>query len=249
MDNNEEKSYLRFTQSYNKVILSKQKKDGIGTLSEKSLHAIIKNYLEPDEFKQEIKIGSYYADIFNEEIIEIQTKQFNKLRKKLDCFLKEYKVTVVYPIAYKKWLYWVDKDTAEISKGRKSPKTGVCYQAFIELYKIKSFLKNPNLKIKIILLDIEEYRYLNGWSKDKKNGSHCKDRIPTRIEKEIDIYNLEDYKKLIPKDLEENFTSKEFSKQAKIPVRLGQVVLNILYETEAVKRVGKKGNSYIYERN
>lgn len=242
---------IRFTEAYNKVMLNKQKKDGIGTLSEKSLHAILKNYLEPDESKQEIKIGNNYADIYNEdgEIIEIQTKQFNKLRKKLTYFLKDYKVTVVYPIAYKKWIFWVDDDTAEVSKGRKSPKTGVYYQAFIELYRIKSYLNNPNLKIKIILVDIEEYRHLNGWSKDRKRGSYCMDRIPTRIEKELEINSIEDYKKLLPPGLEEEFTSKEFSKLAKIPQRLGQVSLNILFEVKAVKRVGKRGRSFLYSIN
>ena len=238
---------VRFTEAYNKVIMNNQKKHGIGTLSEKSLHAIIRNYLEPDKQKQEIKIGKNYADIYNEEgIIEIQTKQFNKLRNKLTEFLKNYKVTVVYPIAFNKWLYWVNDETAEVSKGRKSPKTGTVYDAFFELYKIKKFLNNDNLKLKIILLDVEEYRYLNGWSKDKKKGSHCMDRIPKRVEKEINICTIDDYKKLIPKGLSNEFTSKDFAKQANIKIEKAQLTLNILYEVQAVKRIGKKGRSYLY---
>ena len=237
----------RFIEAYNKVIMNNQKKDGIGTLSEKSLHAIIKNYLEPDVEKQEIKIGRNYVDIYNEKgIIEIQTKQFNKLRNKLLEFLKSYKVTVVYPIAFNKWIFWVNDETAEVSKGRKSPKTGTVYDAFFEFYKIKSFLSNDNLILKIILLDVEEYRHLNGWSKDKKKGSHCMDRIPKKIESEIDICTIDDYKKLIPEGLSNEFTSKDFAKQANIKIEKAQLTLNILYEVQAVKRIGKKGRSYLY---
>ena len=60
----------------------------IGTLSEKTLHAFLKNYYEPDIDKQEIPIDRYVADIFTgQEIIEIQTAQFNSMRDKLNCFV------------------------------------------------------------------------------------------------------------------------------------------------------------------
>lgn len=238
---------IRFTEAYNKVMFNKQKKDGIGTLSEKSLHAIIKNYLEPDESKQEIKIGKNYADIYNEEgIIEIQTRQFNKLRNKLTELLKYYKVKVVYPIPFKKWIFWVNDETSEISRGRKSPKTGTVYDAFFEFYKIKALLNNSNLSLKIILLDAEEYRHLNGWSKDKKKGSCRMDIIPKRIENEIDICTVHDYKKLIPKGLDNGFTSRDFAKEANINIEKAQITLNILYEVKAVERIGKSGKSYLY---
>lgn len=60
-------------------------------MSEKTLHAVLKNYYEPDENKHEVAIDGYYADIFNDSgIIEIQTRQLNKLRDKLAVFLEEY---------------------------------------------------------------------------------------------------------------------------------------------------------------
>ena len=56
------------------------------------------------------------------EIIEIQTRQFNRMRGKLQAFLPLYPVTIVYPIPYEKWLIWIDEDSGELSKKRKSPK-------------------------------------------------------------------------------------------------------------------------------
>lgn len=240
---------IKFIKAKEKVEHSKEKIEGIGTLSEKTMHAILKNYFEPNMSNQEIKVGRKYADIYNENgIIEIQTKQFNKLRDKLNEFLPKYKVTIVYPIAYNKWIYWIDNNTGEVTKGRKSPKTGEANDAFLELYKIKNFLKDRNLSICIMLLHIEEYRDLNGWSKDRKKGSHCIDRIPMKIEKEIMINTIEDYGKLIPQNIDEEFTSKDYSLGAKIKRGTAQTALNVLTYLKQVERVGKKGNTIIYKK-
>ena len=134
-----------------------------------------------------------------------------------------------------------------MSKKRKSPAKGNPYVAFAELYKIKMFLKNPNLRLKLVLLDMEEYRLLNGWSKDKKKGSTRYDRIPTQLVEEIDISCPQDYMQFVPYELEEGFTTKEFAKAVRISTTLSQVVLNILYHMGTVERVGKKGKSYLYQ--
>ena len=221
---------------------------GIGTLSEKTLHAILKNTYEPDEDKQEIPIGRFYADIYTgKEIIEIQTAQFNRMRDKLEAFLPEYPVTIVYPIAKEKWLYWIDEGTGQISEKRKSPKKGNPYSGFAELYKIKMYLKNPNLRIHFLLLDMEEYKLLNGWGPQKKNNASKYDRIPLAIREEYIMERKEDYMQFVPYDLEEPFTSKSFGKAAHIPRSLAQTTLNILDYMEVVERVGKEGNSYLYK--
>ena len=56
-----------------------------------------------------------------------------------------------------------------------------------------------------------------------------------------------DYMQFVPYDLPEQFTTKDFGKAAHIPASLAQIVLNILHYLEIVKRVGKKGNAYLYE--
>lgn len=238
----------KFQAAKNKVIHVDRQRLGIGTLAEKTLHAILKHYYAPSEEYQEIPMDRYVADIFTgEEIIEIQTGQFNRMREKLSVFLHIYPVTVVYPISREKWLYWVDPDTGSISEGRKSPKKGNEYAVFPELYKIKQYLKDPNLKFKILLIDMEEYKLLNGWGKQKKNNASKYDRIPLQIEKEILIEQKEDYMQFIPYEMEENFTSKSFGKAAHIPQKLAAVVLNILNHMEVVERVGREGNAYIYK--
>ncbi len=223
-------------------------KKGIGTLGEKTLHHTLKNYFEPNKEKQEVRIKTYYADIYNEKgIIEIQTQQFYRLRGKLKVFLKEYPVTLVYPVPGKKWLYWLDLESGEISKGRVSPKKGTYYEICKELYRIKEYLGDPNLHLHVLILEIEEYRYLNGWSKDKKKGSSRCDRIPKKIIEELCIDSRADYKKLLPKGLPAEFGSYEFAKTAHISRRLAQITLNILFEVNCVERVQKKGNAWVYQ--
>lgn len=240
----------RFEAARDKIIGKNRVRQGIGTLSEKTMHAVLKHYYAPDEDMHEIPIENYVADIYTgAEIIEIQTRSMDRMRKKLEAFLPLYPVTIVYPIPREKWLYWIDEETGEVSQKRKSPKKGNPYQAFIELYKIRPFLGNPNLRLRLALIDMEEYRLLNGWSRDKKKGSERFDRIPTEFFEEVCIDCIRDYMQLIPYELSEQFTVKDFAKCAKIPGRLAGTVLLILHDLELVRRVGKSGNSYIYEVN
>lgn len=238
----------RFEEAKRKVIGIDRQRLGIGTLSEKSVHAILKNYYEPDEDRQEIPIENYVADIYADgRIIEIQTRQFNRMREKLKAFLPLYPVTVVYPIPREKWLIWIDGESGELSRRRKSPAKGTPYTAFPELYKIKMFLKDPNLHFRFLLMDMEEYRLLNGWSADRKKGSSRYDRIPTELVEEVEIDCLGDYMQFVPYELPEPFTTEEFAGAAHIPVSLSRTVLNILFYVGCVKRTGKRGNSYLYE--
>lgn len=238
---------VRFEQAKNKIIGVNRKRQGIGTLSEKTVHAVLKNYYAPDTDMHEIPIEGFVADIYTgSEIIEIQTRSFNAMRRKLEAFLPIYPVTIVYPIPHIKWLSWIDEQTGETSPMRKSPKKGNASQAFMELYKIRPFLTDSNLKFRFALIDMEEYRLLNGWSRDKKKGSDRYDRIPCKFVEEVCINRREDYMQFIPYDIKEPFTTKEFAQCAKIPVRLAQTMLLILSDLSIVERTGKQGRSYLY---
>ena len=241
--------HIRFRQACEKILDGEKTKNGIGTLGEKTLHAVLKAYYEPYEDNHEIKIGGYVADIVGENgIIEIQTRQFNKLRRKLENFLPAAHVTVVYPIPATKWLSWMDMETGETTAKRKSPKKGTAYHAFDELYKIKYLLTDPQLSIRLVLIDMLEYRYLNGWSTNKKKGSSRKDRIPLDIVEEITLSSWRDYAVFLPEKLPIRFTSKDYHKAAGISLPLAQTGLNILTAVGVVERVDKQGNSIVYQR-
>lgn len=238
-----------FSQACYKMIGALQGQNGIGTLREKTIHSVLKYYYAPDASYHEVKIGSYVADIcVDGEIFEVQTRNFNTMRGKLEYFLQDHDVTIIYPVAHTKWLLWLDMETGELSSRRKSPKTGTIYQIIPELYKIKMFISNPRLHFIISLIDVEETRCLNGWSKNKKRGSTRMDGIPVDIFDEIRIDTFSDYTVFFPDTLPEQFTSKDLGKAARIPQGSAATLLNVLLETKIIDRVGKTGNSYIYQR-
>ncbi len=240
----------KFNDACHAIIGNRREANGIGTLGEKTLHAILKLYFEIDTTKHEKRVGTFVADIVTKlGIIEIQTRSFDKLRKKLELFLKISPVTIVYPIPKTKWLLWINEETGEITKKRKSPKQGSIYDSIFELYKIKSLLSNDNLRLNLVFIDIEEYRYLNGWSEDKKKGSSRCDRIPVNLVMEVLFDNSADFMRFIPETLPEHFTSKDLMKEVRISLKTAQMTLNILSSLEIIKRVDKQGKLYLYERN
>ena len=239
-----------FQNALNKATDASRLRHGIGMQSEKTLHLFLKYYLQLDESNHEVKIGRFVADICDGgKIIEIQTRSFNAMRKKLEFFLESgYDVTVVYPMAALKLLSWINPETGDVSKTRKSPKRMSIHDAFYELYKIKSFLKNENLHFRFLQLELTEYRNLDGWSDDGKKGSTRFDRIPTGILGEIYIENFSDYKKYLPDGLQPEFTSKDYAKYAKVNLKRAQTALNVLKYVGAVEQIDKKGNTIIYRK-
>lgn len=230
-----------------KILRDDRFRHGIGTLSEKTLHAILKLYYGPNTDMHEVPIGNFVADVFTgERIYEIQTHNLGKLRPKLEEYLKDYPVTVVYPIPHEKRLIWIDEESGEKSKARKSPHSGNVYEAFIELYRIINYLKNPRLEIRILLIDMDEYRLLNGYARGGKKGSTRFDRIPEKVYEEIIIERIEDYKIFIPIDLGSTFNSAEFAKTAHIPRSLAQTTLSLLYKIGVISRENRDKNGYLY---
>ena len=237
-----------FYNACEKIIGKDRSKKGIGTLGEKTLHAVLKNYYEPFEQNHEIKVGRFVADIVGEQgVIEIQTRSFGNLLEKLDNFLEFCEITVVYPLPALKYVSWLDMETGELSPKHKSPKKCRIYDAFKEIIRIKYALDNPRFHLVLCFLDVDEIRFLNGWSENKKRGSSRCDRIPKDIIEEVRFDCVEDYRRFLPDGLPEEFTSAHYAKACKINKQLASNGLNILNCLGLVERVGKKGNSFIYK--
>ncbi|MCM1047584.1 MAG: hypothetical protein NC433_04080 [Clostridiales bacterium] len=237
-----------FEQAKVSVLLGKYEQHGFGTLQEKTVHAVMKSYYEPNQDYHEVPIEGYIADIYTgERIIEIQNGNFNRLRDKLKAFLPLYKVMVVLPIPHIRWLIWLDKESGELSQRRKSPLTGSIYSAFPELYKIKDYLTHPNLSFAFPLIDMDEYRVRDAKDRAWRKRGTRYDRMPVELYDEICFERKEDFIQVIPIELEEAFTVKEFAKAAHIHSDLAQVTLHILYSMGLVERNGKRGREYLYE--
>lgn len=227
--------------------MTENKLNGIGTYNERTLHAFLKKYYEQDESYHEVRYKGYIADIKrNENITEIQTSSFGRMKEKIVAFTEECDVTVVYPVPYEKHIIWIDPENGEMTKPRKSGKRGNIYEIFRELVMIKPYLINPRLYFKVVLVDIDEYRNLCGWSKDRKRGSVRVERIPKKISGEIDIKNLYDMANLIPKKISRCFTTALFASEVNITQCLAEKVVNVMKFCGVIEPIGKDGRRIQY---
>lgn len=246
----------RFLTAKDKIIqLGERERRGIGMQAEKTVHAILKNTKDPDESHQEVQVGNYIADICcGNEIIEIQSAGFGRMWPKLEAFLPDYEVTIVYPIPHIKYITWIDPETGELLQRNKSHHTGSFYHAFKEMGKIRSLLPHPHLTINPMLIDMEEYKILDGWSHDRKRGSHRYDRIPMSIYDELYLRTPADYAIFVPPQLQtrtadDPFTAKEFANIVGIKEKSVSYsnILLVLTELGVVERVGiTNKRAYLY---
>ena len=240
---------LRFCEALKKVSDGEQLKRGVGTLGEKTVHAVLKNYFEPFTDSQEQKIGGFVADIAGENgIIEIQTKSFDKLRKKLDVFLTAAPVTIVHPVYSKLKIIKLDENGAVISR-RTSPKKETFYDIFPELYKIKNCLSEENLTLHIVMLEAEEYRIAGDVKKPRRSRKdYVKyDKFPTEMIDELIIKRPADYLYFVPNELRSyEFTANDLAAAAKINLPLARLTLNILTSLNVTEKVGARNRRYLY---
>ena len=243
--------------------------EGIGTYGEKLMHKTLKYFLCPDESCHEVRIdksgialtersvdskaesgrGGFIADIFNDgEIIEIQTGSFYPMKKKIEFYLDktDYRITVVHPLAAKKWVSWIDTESGDVSKRRASPKRCVASDALPELFWLSNCLSNHRLSFKLLFLEAEEYRLLDGWGNGGKRGSNRYKLVPIDLLDELS-YNAPDFAKfLVPQGIGEKFTSKDFASHTKLKGRNLSYSLKLLCECGAIERGEKIGRSYVY---
>lgn len=219
----------------------------IGTYKEKQLHIILKHYFEPDNDYHEVPYQGFIADIKRDSrITEIETSGFSGLGDKLDAFLTECSVNLVYPIPHIRYIAWIDPQTGNISPKRRSPKKRGVYDALFEMIRIRRHICDPNLTVTAVLLNVDEYRMLNGWSRDRKKGSARYERIPTDICEIVEFKTNADYAEYIPEGCHEEFTLAEFAKAAGITSRTAQAVVKIFESRGIVQRTGKRGRAYLY---
>ena len=244
----------------------------IGTLREKRLHAAVKLYLCPDETCHERLVADLFpkedemskprrmvADILSDgHITEVQTGGFFPLKSKIGWYLSHTpcRVTVVHPIPAVKYLSWINPSDGSIISRSKSPKRWRVRDVAKELYWLSDFIGNPRLSVRILLLEMEEYRLADGWSKDKKRGSNRYERFPTALLGDVTLTTPADYAEyflppvLSAPDAEGNypaFTAAAYAKATGIRGRATYGMIHLLEKLGLVEEQEEKaGRSKTY---
>ena len=128
------------------------------TYREQHLHAALKEWYREDDDLVEVGVDGFVIDLVRgEQLIEIQTRGFSAMRRKLDALLDRHPIRIVHPIAAEKWIRKIDEDGTEVSR-RRSPKRGIAADVCSELTSFPSLLSHPNLSVEVLLVQEEEVR-------------------------------------------------------------------------------------------
>ncbi len=220
----------------------------IGELNEHTLHLALKNYLQPDCRFHEQPYRGYVADIMQgEEITEIETRSYTNVGKKLGVFLENRTVTVVSPIASVKRIVWIDPQDGSLTAKRLSPKKERPVDICRELYKLREFLTHPRFRLKLILVEVTEYKRRT--RRRGRQSSEREERVPEAILGVLEFSSPADYAGLVEVIPTGEFTAAEFAERNRLKGRLAWYALAILRQTGVILPAGKRGKAFLYRRS
>ena len=218
----------------------------IGLQNEKSLHSSIKQWYAEKGDRLEVRVDGFVIDIVrNEELIEIQTKNFFAISKKLIQLCKDHKVKLVHPISRIKWIKKIDIEGNVISV-RKSPKKGTVYDIFDELVSIPELINDENFSLEILIIDSEELRCDNGKGSWRRKGISIVDKKLLSVIESYEFKSREDFKKFIPDSITKPFTNKSLSDANITSLPQCRKLTYCLKKMGIIQEKGKKGRELLF---
>ncbi|MEM7119420.1 MAG: hypothetical protein AAF614_43810 [Chloroflexota bacterium] len=219
----------------------------IGTLSEKSLHAALKQWVAQPEDQFEVKIGRFVIDIVrDEQLIEIQTRHLYAMKRKLSVLLETHSIRLIHPIPHSKWIVKQTAAGSHVSR-RKSPKRGSLLHIFGELVRIPHLLLHPNLTLEVLLTHQEEIWRDDGQGSWRRRGQSLHDHHLLDVVDRAVYRSASDYLAILPETLAQPFTNKQLAKALKCKPRLATQITYTLRHMELLEMVGKDGRSNLYQ--
>ena len=221
--------------------------NGIGTLQESSLHAALKNwYIRPEDVL-ETRVDGYWIDIVRgEELIEIQTRNFSAIRRKLERLVQEHPIRLVYPIAVEKFILRVANISEKRISRRKSPKRGNAIDLFHELVRIPHLVKDPNFTLEIVYIQEEVVWQDDGLGSWRRKGWSLIDHRLITVVSRQEFHSAQDYASLLPASLPVPFTVRELAEKLGHSVPLARRMAYSLRKMGMLEFVGKRKGAYLY---
>jgi hypothetical protein len=218
----------------------------VGTLREKPLHAALKAWYAGEGDEIEVPVDGFVIDIVRGGLlIEIQTRSFSSIKRKLTALLETHQVRLVHPIAVEKWIIKPSTDGGAATR-RKSPRKGSPNDLFAELVSFPSLVAHPRLSIDVVLIQADEvWRYdgSRGW---RRRGWVVEER---RLVDVLDVFSIDSPKDLVdllPADLPHEFTTTDLSAAMGSTRRLAQQAAYCLRHAGVAEIVDKRGNTIVY---
>jgi hypothetical protein len=219
----------------------------IGQLNEKPLHVALKAWYARPADRFEVSVEGFVIDIVRGGLlVEIQTRGFASIKRKLHALTDCHPVRLVYPIAREKWIVKLAEDGRRQVSRRKSPKRGALEEVFGELVSFPALLAHPNFSLEVLLIREEEVRRYDGTRGWRRRGWVTHERRLLQVVDRHLFAAPADMSALIPADLAEPFTTADLAVALGRPRRLAQQMAYCLREMGAITPVGRRGRAILY---
>ncbi len=229
---------------------SRQAPRKISTLNEKPLHAALKSWYARPADQFEVPIDGFIIDIVRDELlIEIQTRNFAAIKRKLTHLTAHHPVRLVYPIPHEKWIVKLARHGEGQTERRKSPKRGALEQVFEELVSFPQLLTTPNFSLEVLLIQEEETRRYDRRRRWRRRGWRTHERRLLQVLDQRLFETPDDIAALVPHTLRDPFTTSDLAAAIGKPHRLAQKMAYCLRKMRAITPQGKSGNAILYTRS
>lgn len=219
----------------------------IGTLAERSLHASLKDWYEQLGDQREVKIDGFVIDLVRGDLlIEIQTRSFWPLKRKLANLTESHPVLLVHPIAVERWIVKYAADGETLIERRKSPKKGYVEHIFSELVSIPNLIERENFSLEVVMTREEQLLRNDGQGSWRRKGWSVTDRRLLEVVSTMRFNRKEDFRALIPASVLPGFTIRELARGLKQPTRIANDMVYCLRTMGMIRQVSTKGRAFVY---
>jgi hypothetical protein len=219
----------------------------IGVLNEKPLHAGLKEWYCADGDQVEVPFEGFVVDLVRDGLlIEIQTRGFASMRRKLDRLLDLHPIRVVYPVAAEKWIVKLDDAGHEVSR-RRSPKRGIAADVCAELVSFPMLLSHPNFTLEVALIEEEEVRRPDAKKGWRRGGFVIEERRLVAVQETVAFDTPNALLDLLPEGLPDPFTTADLATGLGRSRHLAQEVAYCLRESGAVATIGRDKRGILYQ--
>lgn len=217
-------------------------------MQENSLHLALKRYFAGETGQQEVWVDGFLIDVVQDDLlIEVQTRSFSSIKQKLSVLLPTHKILLVHPVPVLKWIVHRSVDGETLLTRRKSPRKGRLEHLFAELIRFPEFINHPNLSICLVLTHEEEIRCQDGRGSWRRKGASIVDRSLLEIKSVHLFVNADDFRKLLPANLEQPFTNRALAKACGLRIELARKMTYCLRQMGVIEVDGKRQREVLYK--
>ena len=219
----------------------------IGMLNERHLHASLKaHYVQPGD-QTEVAVDGYIVDILRDNlIIEIQTRNFSAIARKMRDLVSRHRVRLVYPVARDVWILKMPQTTGGDVTRRKSPKHRGVLDVFSELVSFPELLAHPNFELDVVLIEEETVWNFEGRKRWRRRGWGTVERRLLTIYETYALHEASHYIAMMPAGLPSEFLTSDLAKALGCARQVAQQMAYCLRNVGLIEKVGSRGNAIVY---